>query len=166
MGRVLTENSSVRFRSIDENDVRYYFTRSAWRNGVVARKWITELFRGGSGEPLDWRDAPIDRDGIYIRTEESVFRLARVTSLSEVERKVDSELVQPHESVMINRDWVHDYSSFHAEIGVLVNGSDGKPHSERIQVSTRFKKKVEEILFGTGGTDTLTPSPPLSPGVC
>jgi len=147
MVRVLPEDGSGFYRCIDPAHVRYYFTRSAWLQGVITRKWITALFQPSSGGELDWRDVPILGDGIYVRTEEGAFRLADIRSLSKVVDQVGGDLLRTHESVLVNRDWVHDYSPVRAEIGVLVNGRDGKSHIERVQVSTRYKKAVVRALF-------------------
>ena len=167
--RVLPEDGSHRVRLIDELHIRYYFTRSAWLNGVITRKWITKLFPDGSGGVMDWRDVPIHRDGIYVRSEEGVFRLEGARSLEDVKKMIGGGLLRPHESVLIRKEWIHDYSAVHAEIGVLVEGPDGKSQSERIQVSTRYKKTVEKWIFSRSRRRALPPSatsPPVSPADC
>jgi DNA-binding LytR/AlgR family response regulator len=112
---------------------------------------------------------PIRGDGIHVRTEEGVFRLAKIRSLSEVLDKVGGDLLRPHESVLVNEEWIHDYSSVRAEIGVLVDGTDGKSYTERIQVSTRNKEVVEGSLFKGRPKRPRPPSKPVtpaSPGSC
>ena len=149
MVRVLPEDGSGRMRRIDPDDVRYYFTGGAWIGGVIERRWITQLFPDGSGGVMDWRDVPIHVDGLYVRTEEGVFRLVKIRSLSQVVEKVGGDLLRPHQSVLINEDWIHDYSPVRAEIGVLVDGSDGKSRCERVQVSLRNKAFVDRHLLDT-----------------
>jgi len=167
--RVLPEGVARRVRFIDERHVRYYFTLSAWLNGVMTRKWIVELFREGSEGVMVWSDVPIRRDAIHVRSEEAVFILEDANSLEDVKEMVGGELVQPHQSVLVNEDWLHDYSAVHAELGVLVNGPDEKSQSERIQVSTRYKKNVEKRIRSRRRRRARSPcrtSPPVSPGDC
>jgi hypothetical protein len=149
MVRVLPDDGSGRMRRIDPDDVRLYFTGAGWIGGVIDRRWITGLFPDGSGGVMDWRDVPIHHDGIYVRSEEGVFRLVKIRSLREVVKKVGGDLLRPHQSVLINKDWIHDYSPKRGEIGVLVNGSDGKSRCERVQVSLRKKGFVDRQLLDT-----------------
>jgi len=149
MVRVLPKDGSGLMRRIDPDDIRYYFTGGAWIGGVIERRWITRLFPDGFGGVMDWLDVPIHVNGVYVRTEEGVFRLEGARSLEDVKKMVGNGLLQPHQSVLINEEWIHDYSPVRREIGVLVNGSDGKSRCERVQVSLRKKAFVDRHLLDT-----------------
>jgi hypothetical protein len=147
MVSVLPDDGSGRMRWIDPEEIRYYFSGAAYFGGVMDRRRITESLSNGSGTEMDWRDAPIFLNGIYARGQEAVFRLVKIRSLRQVVERVGGDLLRPHQSVLINKNRIHDYSPKRGEIGFLVNGSDGKSWCERVQVSLRKKPYVDGDLL-------------------
>ena len=148
MVHVLPEDGSGAFRQISAEHIRYYFTGSAWYNGVVARQHITDMFhRRDRGPSLIWRQVPIKEHGLYVRTEKAVFRLAKIRALDEVSREVEGNLLRVHQSVLINKKWIHAYYAVATQLSVLVEDPEGGNLEERVEVSLRNKSLVEKDLF-------------------